>query len=512
VGAYIARRLLSGLLLLLALTLVTYVVFYTIPVHPGCLVVQCGGQGTATPEQLAAADHAIGADRPVIVQYGHFVWGIVRHASLGHTFRGDVPVTTLLKGSLPATISLVVGGAALLLLVSIPLAVAGALRPRSWLDRGILFVTLFGIAFHPFVIGLILRNRGYCPLRGGGDCHGPGVWATHLMLPWITFAAFFLPFYVRMLRGRVIEALGEPHVIVARAKGASELRIVRSHLLRGALPPVIAMLAMDVGAALTAAIYVETVFGMNGLGALALHTLSGDFGAYDLPTIVGIVVVIAIVVVVLNIVADIVSAALDPRIRLQASTGVVRMPRLLERAGGLFPTPVRVAIAVAAAAGVVVLYHETGGHPAQASTPVPGEPRHEVRLGWNEQAGHLRVQVGSVAVGRRTWVVRAAVENRSPQALNVDRGRNTSSFDAGPSLLVSYRPPGALFAELRVVPATDVEPALPSSLAPGERWSGTFSGLGKIPHGTLVHVGIGAFAMPDRGHFTWVSQNSFELG
>ena len=94
----------------------TYVVFYTIPVHPGCLVVQCGGPGTSTPAQLKAADHLIGADRPVVVQYGHFVWNFVRHGTLGTTFQGDVPVTTLLKQSLPVTASLVLGGAALLLL------------------------------------------------------------------------------------------------------------------------------------------------------------------------------------------------------------------------------------------------------------------------------------------------------------------------------------------------------------------------------------------------------------
>src|SRR4051794_12130740 len=511
--------------MLLALTLVTYVVFYTIPVHPGCLVVQCGGPGTSTPAQLKAADHLIGADRPVVVQYGDFVWQFVRHGTLGRTFQGDVPVTTLLKESLPVTASLVLGGAVLLLLIALPLAVIAALRPRSLLDRGILVISLFGIAFHPFVVGLILRNvfatrlgfvpdAGYCPLRGGDGCSGVRPWASHLLLPWLTFALFFLPFYVRILRSRIIEAIGEPHVLVARAKGASEARIIRSHLLRGALPPVVAMLAMDIGGAVTAAIYIETIFAMNGVGLLALGTLSGNAGGYDLPTVVGIVVTVAAAIVVLNLFADIVSAALDPRIRLREGSGLIRLPGPLQGVGRLFPLPVRVAIGGAAVAGVVLLYAETGNH-ARAAVHVPQEPRKTIRLGWNERAvvgPSLRFRVDSVAIGKRTWAVRASVRNSSAEALSLVPGRNTSQFDMGPGLVVPVVVETDFRAQFQVVPAVEYSPPLPEKLEPGQSWSGTFAGVGKLPRKTLINVGFGIFQLPGgHGSSSWTSQNTFRL-
>jgi len=167
---------------------------------------------------------------------------------------------------------------------------------------------VIGLAIHPFVLGLTVRDfyanhfqiySGYCPLTGtgpptlsatgqsGGGCGGLADWAGHLLVPWTVFALFFLPLYMRMLRVRLLETFSEPWISTARAKGASETRVVLGHALRNAIGPVLPMLAVDAGTAITAAIYVELVFAMPGLGSLAVGALSGRAGGYDLPLVAG---------------------------------------------------------------------------------------------------------------------------------------------------------------------------------------------------------------------------------
>ena len=340
--AYIVRRLLSGVVLVFAITLVTFAVFRLIPQVPACIVVPCGPHTTTNDAQIRAANHRIGADQPIVVQYGKFVWRIVRHGSFGGSWAG-LPIDSTLRASLPPTISILAGGVVLLILLSVPLAVVSALRAHEAIDRAVLAFALFGIALHPFVIGLGLRKAfaehlhlvpysGYCHLvhvhappqptnvapqfLPPPPCGGPAAWAHHLILPWLTFAIFFLPLYTRMIRTRLLETIDEQHVVTARAKGASELRVVLRHVLRPALLPLVTMIGMDLGAALTAAIYIETIYGFSGLGALMLSTLSNITGTFDLPVIGAIFFVVATTIVLLNLVVDLLYTWLDPRIRL----------------------------------------------------------------------------------------------------------------------------------------------------------------------------------------------------
>lgn len=329
---YIVGRLLSGVLLMLALTLITFVVFLRIPVDPAIYVVD-----RPTPEERERIARELGVDRPVLVQWGKFVKRLVTEASLGDPLLpiSGGSVNSILKQSLAPTASLVVGGFALLLLLAVPLGVLSALHPQTVFDRSVVTLAILGIVLHPFVIGLILRgvvadrwhlapDGGYCPLSAPPPpesplalrpCGGIAAWADHLWLPWITFAFFFLPLYMRMIRARVLENLGSRHVLTARAKGASEWRVVSRHVLRNAAGPVIAMLALDIGTVVTAAIYIETIFGIGGIGRLVAANLSGSHG-YDLYVLVGIVFVVAAAITVLNLLADLVTFALDPRVRL----------------------------------------------------------------------------------------------------------------------------------------------------------------------------------------------------
>jgi ABC-type dipeptide/oligopeptide/nickel transport system permease component len=343
---YIARRLLAGILLLIALTMITFLIFRVSPVDAACLIVPCGPGTHTTDAQIEAARHRLGVDRPIYVQYGDYVWHLLTEGSFGSSFTGR-EIDTTIRTVLPQTAFIVLGGMFVLLLLAIPLGVVSALYPQSRIDRTVLAVSILGIALHPLVVGFLLRRvfggwldlaptGGYCPMKGGVPqvegspsylitepppmCHGLQSWGSHLILPWFTFALFFLPLYVRIIRTRLIETVTSPHVATARAKGASEGRILRKHVLRIAMLPVVPMVAMDVGGALMAAIYIEISFNFAGLGDLMLSLLHGEnVQGYDLPLIAAITTVIGAFVIVLTLIADVVYFTLEPRARLAAA-------------------------------------------------------------------------------------------------------------------------------------------------------------------------------------------------
>jgi peptide/nickel transport system permease protein len=332
----VAGRLVAGLVLLVLLTFATYAVFFRIPVDPTSYILP-----NATPEQKAQIRADLGLDEPVAEQWGRFAWRLGTEADLGTSLLGRrEPVNSTLKAHLPPTLSLVLGGFVLTLLLAIPLGMLSALRPRSLLDRSVLTVAVVGVVLHPFLIGLILRagaertgrapDGGYCPLRGQTQvlgeldefgrqaaiefCGGAADWSRHMALPWLTFAFFLLPLYVRMTRSRVLDNLALPYVLTARAKGASERRILSRHVARNAFGPLAAMVAVDVATIVTAAIYIETVFGLPGIGRLVASNLSGGSG-YDLHVLVGVVVLVTIAITIANLLSDVLMRALDPRIR-----------------------------------------------------------------------------------------------------------------------------------------------------------------------------------------------------
>jgi peptide/nickel transport system permease protein len=341
---YIIRRLLSGLVMLFATTLVTFAVFRLIPLDPVCIVLPCGSGAHITDAQIKAAKHKLGVDRPAPVQYAKFVWGIFRHGTFGRSWRTHAPVDQSLRATLPATISVLLGGIVLLLLLAIPLAALSALRAQTVVDRAILLFAILGIALHPLLLGVGLTNffsgylhilpvGSYChllpvnpnapvvPPPGGfvngvqTQCGGPLAWAQHLVLPWLTFALFFLPLYTRMIRGRFLETMDAQYVVAARGRGVPELRLLRSHALRPALLPLVTMVGLDLGGALMAVIYIDQIYQLSGIGSLMLAALGSTSGTYDLPTIAALFFVIAAFTIFVTFVVDILYAWLDPRVR-----------------------------------------------------------------------------------------------------------------------------------------------------------------------------------------------------
>jgi peptide/nickel transport system permease protein len=321
VTAYVIRRLLWALVLMLTITLFAFVLFFIVPPET-----QQFGRGIAAQDVNLRDAYGIQAGSP-LGEYQRFLWEMVRHGSLGESYATRREVRDMLAGALPVTLSLIVGGAVLFLLIAVPIGILSALRPRSFFDRFAMFIVLIGVSAHPVWIGLILSYfvgfrwgitpiGGYCDLFNATvTCGGPADWAQHMILPWITFAVLFAALYARMVRASVLETLGEDFVRTAHAKGAPRWLVLRSHVLRNAALPVVTMLGMDIGLAFGGAVFIEQVFGLPGMGRLAVTALPRR----DLPVILGVVLTVTIAIVIFNLIVDLLYGWLDPRVRVGAS-------------------------------------------------------------------------------------------------------------------------------------------------------------------------------------------------
>src|SRR5215510_2053842 len=328
---YLIRRVLWALVLFWVVTAVCYVIFYIVPADPAK---QACGQA-CTQEDVQRVAHFLGTDRPVYVQYGKFVGRLMpisfsggphfKTPSLGNSFFNRQPVNTLVLTAAPVTASLVLGGVIFWMLLAIPIGIISALRPRSLIDRGGMTFVLIGISVHPAWIGLIFAYFiGYrwhiTPITGYADfvnpphaqAGGPVQWAYHLILPWMTFAIVFAALYARMIRANVMDTMNEDYVRTARAKGAPESQVLRQHILRNAMLPIVTMLGMDIGLALGGAIFTETVYSLPGLGRTSIQALNN----YDTPTVMGVIVFATTAIIVFNLIVDLLYAVIDPRIRL----------------------------------------------------------------------------------------------------------------------------------------------------------------------------------------------------
>jgi peptide/nickel transport system permease protein len=328
----IARRLVIYVAILIALIVVTFVVYAVTPVEPAQFLVD---YQHSSPAQIAAARHLLGVDRPLATQIKDY-FGALVHGDLGSSWQGAsihngklVPgpaVWPQLRYALAVTASTTLGGACLLALVALPLGIAAARRPKSTTNRLGTFVTLAGISAHPLLIALLLKlfvtdrahllpGTGYCPLRAvpHTTCQGPQDWASHLILPWVTFAICFLPSYFRMIRNHMEDALSQDYVRTAEAKGAGAWRVTLRHALPNAIPATLTLVALDIGTVVGVTIFIDSVFGLSGLGITSVRALSGS--SFDRPLILGTVIVVATVIFLLNLALEALHRVLDPRLR-----------------------------------------------------------------------------------------------------------------------------------------------------------------------------------------------------
>lgn len=310
-GAFILRRLLGAIATLLAVSLVTFAIFFWAPSNPA---VRLAGKN-ATPEDVQRVAKRYGLDRPWWEQYGRFLGRAVR-GDLGTSYLSRAPVTDSLVAAMPATVSLTAGAAVLWLALGLGIGVGSARGKRG---SGVLSVlAVAGVSTPPFWLALLLLwlfadRLGLFPLGGYQSVAEGGLsgWARSLCLPWLTLALLYAGWYARLARTGLDDALASDWARTARAKGASERRVLVHHALRNALLPLVTMFGMDVGGLLGGAVLTESVYGIPGLGGLAWQAITSR----DLPLVMGTVLVAAVFLVVASTIVDVLSAALDPRVR-----------------------------------------------------------------------------------------------------------------------------------------------------------------------------------------------------
>lgn len=317
-GTYIIRRILWGIVLIILVSALTFLFFNVFP-SADPAVLRAGRNGS--PQTIAYIRHELGLDKPVYIQFWNYMKGIFLHFNFGYSFYSGASVLGLIKDRLPATISLTVGAAVFWLLMGIPIGILSAVKRGGFLDRTAMGGALVFVSMPTFWLGLIVLflfadDIGKWHIFPGANSYvgltvSPVHWFTSLLMPWFVLAATSAAIYSRVLRGSLIETMGEDYIRTARAKGLTENRVVWRHGVRSAITPVVTIFGLDVGALLGGAVITETVFDIPGIGRLNYDAIIHS----DFPIVQGTVILAAMFIVVANIVVDITYAYLDPRVR-----------------------------------------------------------------------------------------------------------------------------------------------------------------------------------------------------
>jgi peptide/nickel transport system permease protein len=319
--SFAVRRLISALLVMFAISVLTYVIFFATPgVDPAARI---AGRD-ADPATLAAVRHDFGLDRPFPVKYAIMMKKLFWSRDLTSYVNRGARVIPQITAAAPVTLSLVLGAAVIWVLVSVGIGLAAAVFRGTVIDPLLMMLALVGISMPVFwlgeVVNLVTQSRlhgsvfswvpplGYTPLTSD-----PIMWAKHLLFPWITLSILYIGFYGRVLRSSLLEVDSEDYVRTARAKGLTERRVLLRHALRTSLVTYVSLFALDFGALIVGgALLTEVVFALPGIGLLTYQSLQN----LDLPVIMATVLYAAFVVVLANAVVDVVYAWLDPRVRI----------------------------------------------------------------------------------------------------------------------------------------------------------------------------------------------------
>jgi peptide/nickel transport system permease protein len=316
---FLIRRLLWVIVLLVVVSFLTFLIFYLFPTaDPATL--RAGKQ--ATPERIEEIRDALGLSDPWYTQYFHYMRDLVLHFNFGRSFQNNVQVRQELFDRLPATISLAAGSAIIFLVAGITVGTISGTRRHSLLDRFTMGMSLLAISAPVYWLGLVAlylfdKGVGIFPLidasgsyPDGGLAADPGKWFESLILPWLVLAATFTAVYARLLRGNLIETMGEDYVRTARAKGLRERRVIVRHGVRSAITPIVTAAGIDIGVLLGGAILTESVFNIPGIGRLAYDSITNS----DLPMIQGTVLLGAFFIIMANLFVDVLYALIDPRV------------------------------------------------------------------------------------------------------------------------------------------------------------------------------------------------------
>jgi peptide/nickel transport system permease protein len=308
---YAARRLAAAVPVVLGVAVVTFLLLRLIPGDPARSVLGLH----ASPQQVAQLRRQLGLDEPIYQQLWSFLVALA-HGNTGMSIYYKVPVSTLIGAAWPVTTSLVAVSAVFCVLITVPLASLAAARQDRTADHAVRVFSLVGLGMPSFFFGIILIIVFAVDLRwfsvgGWGTTFGGHL--RSLVLPGLTAAVAIAPVLIRSLRVGMLEVIESDFVAVARAKGLRGSRVLLAHVARNALIPTVTLLGINIAYLIGSTVVIERVFDLNGLGNLMLNAI----GVRDFPVVQGVTIVYAIAVVVLNLVTDLVSARLDPRVRLR---------------------------------------------------------------------------------------------------------------------------------------------------------------------------------------------------
>ena len=340
-GKYLVRRALFMILVIVIVSFLTFLIFVKLPA--GDPARRAVGR-TTNPEEIENARRAFGLDKPLHVQYWRFLKGFIPwppsdpvlmllsepprgdglwlNEDVYFSYGGFIPVREELARRIPITGTLAMGAAVIWLLLGIPIGILSGVRRRSVADRAAMIFAIVGVSMPIFWLAQLLLYGFWFKLDllpASGIPIGYNGWGGALraalegrfILPWVSLAYINAAFYARMVRGNLIETMNEDYIRTARAKGLSERRVIYKHGLRGALTPVVTMLGLDVGLLLGGAFITETVFGLPGIGQLAVQSISTN----DFPMVMGVTILGAFIIAVANLVVDVAYAFVDPRVR-----------------------------------------------------------------------------------------------------------------------------------------------------------------------------------------------------
>jgi peptide/nickel transport system permease protein len=312
---FVIRRLISMVLVLFAISVLSFCIFNVIP--GGDPAVRMAGRNAGN-EQIAAIRKEWGFDKPVYVQYAKTMQKLFTGDLISYSDR--LNVIDRIKRDIPRTLALAIGAAIIWMLFAVALGLYTAMRAGRFSDRFLTVLALVGVSMPVFWIGALMNhylgfkaglfpNGGYVPI-------GESLWQWfyHLVMPWTALSLLFIGVYSRILRSNILDTINDDYVRTARAKGLSERDVLVKHVLRNSLIPIVTLWGLDFGAVVGGgAILTETVFDLQGVGQYAAEAV----GQLDVPPVLATTMFAAFFIVLLNAIVDIVYAYLDPRIRLQ---------------------------------------------------------------------------------------------------------------------------------------------------------------------------------------------------
>ncbi|HEY6798492.1 MAG TPA: ABC transporter permease [Kineosporiaceae bacterium] len=336
VVAYLVRRIIGAVFLMVIVSMVTFAIFFLVPRLGGATADDLASRyvgKSAGPEQIHQMAVKLGFTKPLYEQYGDFASSVVRGADydtgsgiehcpapcLGYSFITQNPVGPELLNRVPVTLSLAVGAAVIWVTFGVSTGVISALRKGSVFDRTAMSVALAGVSLPIFFTGLLSLSvlsyglhlfppgSSYTPIT-----ENPVQWAYDLTLPWITLAFLYAAGYARLTRSGMLETMNEDYIRTARAKGLPERTVVIKHGLRATLTPILTIFGLDLGLLLGGAVLTESTYSLNGIGKYAIDAITTN----DLPKVLGVTLLAATFIVVANLAVDLLYAVVDPRVRL----------------------------------------------------------------------------------------------------------------------------------------------------------------------------------------------------